>query len=46
MANVTIALDEALLLRVRDQARLAGKSLSRYVADLIAAEDKRAPRKK
>ena len=41
MANVTVTLDDALLARARREADRAGKSLSRYLADLIAAEDKR-----
>jgi hypothetical protein len=41
VANVTVTLDDALLARARREADRAGKSLSRYLADLIAAEDER-----
>jgi hypothetical protein len=41
MANVTITLDDEALARVRAEAEAAGKSLSRWIADLIAAEEKR-----
>lgn len=41
MANVTITMDDDLLARVRREADRAGKSLSRYLADLIAAEEER-----
>lgn len=41
MANVTVTLDDALLSRARFDAERAGKSLSRYLADLIEAEDAR-----
>jgi hypothetical protein len=41
MANVTVTLDDALLDRAREEAGRAGKSLSRYLADLILAEDER-----
>jgi hypothetical protein len=41
MANVTITLDEDLLRRARAEAEAAGKSLSRWLADLVAAEEAR-----
>jgi hypothetical protein len=41
MTNVTITMDDALLARARREADQAGKSLSRYLADLIAAEEER-----
>lgn len=41
MANVTVTLEDTLLERARREADRAGKSLSRYLADLIAAEDAR-----
>lgn len=39
MANVTVTVDDELLARV--EAERADKSLSRYLADLIAAENAR-----
>jgi hypothetical protein len=42
MANVTITLDDALLAEVRREAERAGKSVSRYLADVLkAAQDQR-----
>lgn len=41
MTNVTITLDDALLAEVRREADRAGKSVSRYLADLLAAEQER-----
>lgn len=41
MTNVTITLDDALLARTRREADQVGKSLSRYIAELIAAEEER-----
>jgi hypothetical protein len=38
MANVTITLDDALLAAARGEAERAGKSLSAYLAALVAAE--------
>jgi hypothetical protein len=41
MTNVTITLEEAALAFARQEAERASKSLSRYLADLIAAEQER-----
>jgi hypothetical protein len=41
MTNVTVTLDEAVLAAARQEAERAGKSLSRYLADLLTAEQKR-----
>ena len=41
MANVTITLDDDALACARREAENAGKSLSRYLADLVAAEERR-----
>jgi hypothetical protein len=41
MANVTIALEEDVLARLRWDAQTARKSVSRYIADLIAADQAR-----
>jgi hypothetical protein len=41
MTNVTVTLDEAILAQARREAERAGKSLSRYLADLVAAEQAR-----
>ena len=41
MANVTITVDDGMLARVRREAEAAGKSLSRWIADLIEAEEAR-----
>jgi hypothetical protein len=41
MANVTITLDDEALARARAEADTAGKSLSRWIADLIAVEEAR-----
>jgi hypothetical protein len=42
MKNVTITLDEEAADWARDEAARTGKSLSRYVADLIGVEQERA----
>ena len=41
MTNVTITFDEAVLAEARREAEQAGKSLSRYLADLVTPEQKR-----
>jgi hypothetical protein len=41
MANVTISFDDDVLARARAEAEAAGKSLSRWIADLVAAEEAR-----
>jgi hypothetical protein len=41
MANVTISLDDAVLAHLRWDAQKAGKSISRYIADLVAADQER-----
>lgn len=41
MTNVTVTFDEAVLAEARREADRLGKSLSRYLADLVAAEQSR-----
>jgi hypothetical protein len=41
MANITITLDEVVMTRVRAAAKTSGKSISRWVTDVIVAEDAR-----
>ncbi len=41
MTNVTITLDDSLLVAARRAADGAGKSLSHYLADLLAADTER-----
>jgi len=41
MTNVTVTLDEAVLTEARREAERHGKSLSRYLADLVTAEQAR-----
>lgn len=43
MKNVTVSLDEALYTNARVKAARAGKSLSRYLADLVEADVAHAP---
>ncbi len=38
MKNVTVSLDEATLAEARVRAARAGKSLSRYMSDLVAED--------
>lgn len=38
MKNVTVSLDETVLAEARVRAARAGKSLSRYMADLVKAD--------
>ncbi len=42
MKNVTISMDEKLLERVRVSAATEGKSVSRYVADVLMEKSSRA----
>lgn len=41
MTNVTVTLDEGVLTEARREAERLGKSLSRYLADLVTAEQDR-----
>lgn len=43
MPNVTIAMSDALLRKVRVDAAKAGKSMSRYIADRLAREEESQP---
>jgi hypothetical protein len=41
MANVTISLDDNVLEHLRWDAKKTGRSISRYIADLVAADQER-----